>query len=92
MTRLLKAHEQPVQQQQLPAAAQQALQPLLARSARLRVVRRPREVGVIAALLQLHHQVDKADGGGLVALGEGGVVLGEDVLVVLLLLPRHVHA
>jgi hypothetical protein len=46
---------------------------------------------VIATLLQFHHNIHKAHSGRLVALGQGGVVLGEDVLVVLLLKAGHVH-
>ncbi len=48
--------------------------------------------GVVAALLQLHDDVDKGGGRSFVALAQGRVVFGQDPLVILLLERRHVHA
>ena len=49
------------------------------------VVRSPHDPGVVAALLELHHDVDEASDASLHSLAEGVVVLGQDPAVVLLL-------
>ena len=56
------------------------------------VVRSPHDPGVVAALLELHHDVDEASDAALHSLAEGVVVLGQDPAVVLLLNPRHLHS
>ena len=46
---------------------------------------------MVAALLELDHQVNEAHVGALDPLGQGEVVLGQNVFVILLLLARHVY-
>ena len=91
MSGLLQPDQQLVQKQQLTTAPQQFLQSFLPRVTKVYVLRRLSKIAVVATLLQLHHNINEAHRGRLVALHEGAVVLGKNVSVVLLLHPRHVH-